>query len=384
MGRGGALTINGRAAARDLPKEFVIPTRSTTSYFSFAAIARAACENGHGAGMARLTKILAIDGGGMRGVIPATVLMEIEKRTGKAVAELFDFIAGTSTGGILAVGLAKPAPDGKTGRAQYTAGDLRELYFEEGTTIFPQPGFPQSVWNTAKRPFAEKYSPDGIESVLKKFFGDSRLRDACANLLIPSYETQLRQPWFFRSARAREDAAYDFALWEVARATSAAPTYFPPAELARHATGNAGQSDSHATKSWMLIDGGTFANNPAMCAYAEARRADPECEILLVSLGTGRHARPIRYHAGLLGWAGPILDIVFDGVSRTTDYQLRELLPAIRGRKQYYRFQTDLTVAGDAIDHTDPSSLLHLKQQAEGLIRDQAAELAALCAVLAS
>ena len=66
----------------------------------------------------------------------------------------------------------------------------------------------------------------------------------------------------------------------------------------------------------MLIDGGTFANNPAMCAYAEARQADPDSAILLVSLGTGRHAQPIHYHAGLLGWAGAILNIVFDGVSR--------------------------------------------------------------------
>jgi predicted acylesterase/phospholipase RssA len=250
---------------------------------------------------------------------------------------------------------------------------LRELYFEQGHVIFPHSGFPRAVWDVSKRPFAEKYPADGIESVLKKYFGRSRLKDACCEVLVPSYEIRLRQPWFFRSRRAREDAAYDFALWEVARATSAAPTYFRPARLARNGK----------PECWQLIDGGTFANNPAVCAYADVRRTDPEAETLLVSLGTGRHAQPISYRPGLLGWAAPILDVVFDGVSRAAEYQLQELLPVANGRRQYYRFQSNLTVAGDALDRTSPDSLLHLKQQAEGLIRDQAAELADLCAILA-
>jgi len=209
--------------------------------------------------MARLFKILAIDGGGIRGIIPATVLMEIEKQTGKRVAELFDLIAGTSTGGILAVGLARPGPDG---RARYTAGDMRELYLRKGAAIFPQPGFPKSLWNSAKRPFTEKYAAKGIESVLQKYFGDSRLKDSLSNLLVTSYEIHLRQPWFFRSDRARQDPEYDFPLWEVARATSAAPTYFPPAQIPRSGANQ---------PNWMLIDGGAYANNPALCAYAETR-----------------------------------------------------------------------------------------------------------------
>jgi hypothetical protein len=134
----------------------------------------------------------------------------------------------------------------------------------------------------------------------------------------------------------------------------------------------------------LLIDGGVFANNPAMCAYADVRQTDPGTEILIVSLGTGRHAEPIHYRAGLLGWAGPILSIVFDGVSRATEYQLQELLPVAHGQRQYYRFQTDLTVAGDAIDHTDPASLLALRHEAEALVQKQAADLIGLCEILAS
>lgn len=310
--------------------------------------------------MAHVFKILAIDGGGIRGIIPATVLMEIERQTGKRVADLFDLVAGTSTGGILAAGLAMP---GHNGRPAYAAGDLRELYLRQASTIFPQ-----SLWSKVRRPLAEKYSSSGIENVLKKFFGASRLQDSLCGVLATSYEIRLRQPWFFRSDRAAKDASYDFPLWEVARATSAAPTYFPPARL-----GNG---------EWTLIDGGTYANNPALCAYAEARQSRPDAEILLVSLGTGRHAEAIRYRPGLLGWAKPILDVVFDGVSRTTEYQMEQLLPSVRGVRRYYRLQTDLADGEDDMDNADPGNLKRLVERAETLVAEKMSQLREVCAQL--
>ena len=321
--------------------------------------------------MARLFKILAIDGGGIRGVIPATVLMEIEKQTGQRTAELFDLIAGTSTGGILAVGLAKPGADE---RAQYTAADMRELYLQEGAAIFPKPAFPLSLLSGVQRPFAEKYASRGIESVLRKYFGDSRLKDSLCNLLVTSYEIQLRRPWFFRSDRARQDPKYDFPLWQVARATSAAPTYFAPARIA-----NGGDAPPD---SWILIDGGTYANNPALCAYAETRQIDPDADILLVSLGTGRHAQAIHYRPGLLGWAKPILDVVFDGVSRTAEYQMEQLLLPVGGARRYYRFQVNLTDAEDAMDDASPSNLKRLTDRADVLVKEQMARLQEVCTQL--
>jgi len=319
--------------------------------------------------MARLFKILAIDGGGIRGIIPATVFMEIERQTGKRIADLFDLIAGTSTGGILAVGFGKP---GRDGRPEYTAGDLRELYLQEAAAIFPQPAFPGSLWNSVKRPVAEKYSSRGIEDVLRKFFGGSRLKDSLCNVLVTSYEIRLRQPWFFRSDRARQDPSYDFPLWEVARATAAAPTYFAPARL----------GNGSGAKPWTLIDGGTYANNPALCAYAEVRQLEPDAEILLVSVGTGRHAQAIRYRPGLLGWAKPILDVVFDGVSRATEYQMEQLLPPVLDRQRYYRFQTALADAEDDMDNIDPRNLEHLADRAEDLVKEKMAQLCEVCAQL--
>jgi len=307
--------------------------------------------------MARLYRILAIDGGGIRGIIPATVLMEIERQTGKGVAEMFDLVAGTSTGGILAVGLTMTT---QQGRPAYSAADLRELYLREASTIFPQ-----SFWTKFKRPLAEKYSSRGIEEVLKKYFDGRQLKDSLCSVLATSYEIRLRQPWFFRSERARQDASYDFPLWEVARATSAAPTYFPPARLEGGL--------------WNLIDGGTYANNPALCAYAEARQTHPKDEVLLVSLGTGRHAQPIRYRPGLLGWAKPVLDVAFDGVSRTTEYQMEQLLPPVRGVPRYYRFQTALAAGEDDMDNIDPGNLMRLVERAEILVQEKMGQLSEVC-----
>src|SRR5919197_214120 len=229
--------------------------------------------------MADVLKILAIDGGGIRGVIPATVLTEIETRMGKRTAELFDLVAGTSTGGILALGLFKP--DGN-GRPQYAASELSALYEREGPRIFDR-----SPWHTFVSLGSladEKYPADGIEAVLKEYFGDARLKDAVTETLVTSYELESRQPWFFARHKAIEDpAANDFPMRFVARATSAAPTYFEPEELPT------------TTPHGGLIDGGVFANNPAMCAYVEMKKLRPEADVLVVSLGTGQHTRPIHY-----------------------------------------------------------------------------------------
>jgi patatin-like phospholipase/acyl hydrolase len=323
--------------------------------------------------MGKPLRILAIDGGGIRGIIPAVVLAAIEKKAGKPICQLFDLIAGTSTGGILALGMVKPGA--QPGKPAFAATDMLELYFKEGTTIFPQ-----SVWReikSAKYTLDEKYPSDGVESALRKYFGDSRLKEALTNTLITSYEIEMRLPWLFRSDRALKNPGFDFPMWQVARATSAAPTYFEPERIDK------------ADKSgfFALIDGGMYANNPAMVAYAEALHLAPGSDVVVASLGTGTHTRPIPYadakHWGLVGWAKSLLDVVFDGVSRTTDYQVHQLLSPDGARQRYYRFQLSLTVASDEMDNTDPENLNDLKEQAEQLVTAQQAEIDSLCAQLA-
>lgn len=307
--------------------------------------------------------ILSIDGGGIRGVIPAMVLNHIEECCGKRIGELFDVIAGTSTGGIIALGLS--CPDG-AGAYKLTARDLVDLYVDNGEEIFPH-----EVFGQIRQLTEEKYSADGLESVLRRVLGDTRLSEALTGVVITSYDIQRREPVFFRSAKAQSDPEnYDFPMWEVARATSAAPTYFEPAKLIANPP----------TPDYALVDGGVFANNPGMCALVDAcaGRADTE-GTFMVSLGTGALMRKLAYEKakgwGLVGWAPHLLDVVFDGVSDTVDYQLSQLI----GEGGYHRFQTRLDQASDNLDDASAGNVEDLKLEAESLIRDNRAGLDEVC-----
>jgi len=315
-------------------------------------------------------KILAIDGGGIRGIIPAILLAYIESVTGRPIAALFDLVAGTSTGGILALGLTIPkAP----GAPLHSAQNFVEMYQSEGPKIFSR-----SLWRriiACNNLIEEKYRVAGIEAVLADYFGDSRLGDATTEVLVTSYEIERSFPFFFKSSNARKRPDYDFPARLVARATSAAPTYFEPMQLPSGT--NAGY--------YTLIDGGVFANNPAACALVEARTTHPDAgDFLVVSLGAGALNIKLSYGEtrtwGVARWAAPLLNIVFDGVSSTVDYQLRQLLPDNPGGCQrYFRFQTTLDGHNHALDNTSPSNITALKGLAASLIEEETGNLEKLC-----
>ena len=231
--------------------------------------------------MPKVIKILSIDGGGIRGIIPAMILKVIETATERPISDLFDLIAGTSTGGILALGLTKPNAQGKPA---YSAEKMIGLYEEKGPIIFNR-----SIWK--KIHFLgnltnEKYPAGPIEKILEDYFGEVLLSDSLKPVVIPSYEIESRTPYFFKTSKAKENPQDNFRMRQVARATSAAPTYFAPCRL-----DIPGQDGYYA-----LIDGGVFANNPTMCAFAEAKKfSSPEDDFLVVSLGTGELTRAISY-----------------------------------------------------------------------------------------
>ncbi len=306
--------------------------------------------------------ILSIDGGGIRGVIPAMVLNYIEERTKKGIAELFDVVAGTSTGGIIALGLT--CPD-ESGQPKFTAKDLVDLYETSGEKIFPHEFF-----GRLRQLVEEKYSARGLEEVLEDKFGDARIKDALTGVIVTAYDIERRKPVFFRRDRARgSPEERDYLMRDVARATSAAPTYFEPLRL-RAAPPRA---------DYTLVDGGVFANNPGMCAFVDASAAKARVEdTLMVSLGTGVLTRPLPYgearHWGLVGWSRRILDVVFDGVSDTVDFQLRQILD-----HRYHRFQTILDKAEDELDDASAANIENLKLEAEELIEEHGDELDEVC-----
>jgi patatin-like phospholipase/acyl hydrolase len=322
----------------------------------------------------RPIRVLSIDGGGIRGIIPARILNELEQRTGKPASALFDIMAGTSTGGILALGLTKPA--GGTRRPAYSAAAMTEFYTELGPVIFSKP-----LWRSLASLnglVRSRYPDDAVEKVLMDFFGDARLKDATTSVFIPSYELERHTPFFFRSTMARKRQDYDFPMHVVARSTSAAPTYFPPERVPIPGT-----TDYHA-----LIDGGVFANNPAACAYVEARvNYSDAADITLVSLGTGKSNPPVSLTKaedwGVAQWARPILDTVLDGVSSTVEYQLRSLLPARPdGTGRYFRLQTALSEGNSSLDNATRENLKSLRLRADRLVKERSGEIDRICEAL--
>lgn len=308
-------------------------------------------------------RILSIDGGGIRGLIPALALVRIEELTSKPIAELFDLIAGTSTGGILAAGLCVPAEDGRGPR--FRASDLVDLYRLHGREIFSS----SLLRKIVSLVYGPEYSPRNLESQLKEKLGTTRLADAVTGLLITSYDMREGEAWFFSRSVARQKKDHDYQLWEVARATSAAPTYFPPFHL---------PNAEGAT----LVDGGVFANNPVMCAWVDAHEgSDASPDSMILSLGTGSVPHPVTFNRsrrwGKILWARPAIGAFMDGQSDTADYQLGRLVDP----SNYLRLQVKLSVAHEAMDNADETNIVALEDAAKRMLDDpnNARRLADFC-----
>jgi predicted acylesterase/phospholipase RssA len=289
-------------------------------------------------------KVLAIDGGGIRGLIPALVLAEIEQRTGRPISSLFDLVAGTSTGAILACGLTRPQP--------MSAEQLAAIYEEEGPQIFDASLLKQV--SSLGGLIDERYDSSGLVTSLRRHLGDTRLADAVTDILITVYDLEARQALELR----RDD---DVSMVDAAHASSAAPTYFEPVRLGART----------------LVDGGVFAINPAVLAYAEA---DGQVDVL-ASLGTGQQTRPLPYDRvkdwGQIQWARPILDVVFDGGADAVDSVLERLIDGA-----YFRLQTRLDEASDDLDDASPENLAALRREAEQLIAERSADIDRLCGLV--
>jgi patatin-like phospholipase/acyl hydrolase len=301
-------------------------------------------------------RVLAIDGGGIRGYLPALLLRELERRAGERAGDLFDLIVGTSTGGIIGIGLA-------TGRS---AEDLADFYPRYGRAIFggseTVPKWKQRLigptgnfwadFQTGTRRLGSifggsaeyggnaRHTPDGLNAALKDVLGDSRLSAVRTPLAVTTFDGISGLPVVLSSRDAIASSAYDLPLWEVARATSAAPTYFPAHET----------NWANATR--RFIDGGVWANNPCHIALLEALALgrDNVDTVTLVSLGTGTGPTDVMYEPTLT-W----LHVAKDTMSISTSVHSGHLLvERSLPNANYYRLQVvDKSVAGSM---DDPSS----------------------------
>ncbi len=342
-------------------------------------------------------KILAIDGGGIRGIIPAMILAEIEKRTLKPISSLFDLIAGTSTGGILALGLTKPgfieALDGSP-IPEYSAENLLQIYLEYGVEIFYEP-FLERILGPIEDIFIQpKYSSEGREEILRQYFGNAPLENNLKEVFVTSYDIEQRIPIFFTNKLEKQQTESKkfrklcggFTLTDAALATSATPTYFAPHRIS---------SFHNPSGFYTLVDGGVVANNPANLAIIEAQIGRQEKkqvlnteDILVVSLGTGSLTSVYPYDEvkkwGLLQWGRPLLNMVFDGGSEVVAGELERLFESSvqDGKSSYYRFQTFLTNEQEEIDNPKLENLRQLKLLANRLIAEKSKQIDELCSVL--
>jgi hypothetical protein len=290
-------------------------------------------------------KVLAIDGGGIRGLIPALVLAEIERRTGRRMATMVDVIAGTSTGAIIACALARPDP--------MAAGRIAEVYTVDGPKIFDRSAL--KVVTSVDGYVQERYDDTQLVASLRTHLGDGRLTQATTRLLVTTYDLQARSALLLRSDRD------DVSFVDAAHASSAAPSYFEPLRLGDRT----------------LVDGGVAAINPSLYGYAEAGGKPA----LLLSLGTGSQTKPLPYDQvkdwGKLEWAEPILDVVFDASADAVDSQLDRLIDGA-----YIRLQTPLTEASGDLDDASEQNLAALQREAAKLIAGQSATIDRACTLL--
>jgi patatin-like phospholipase/acyl hydrolase len=250
-------------------------------------------------------QILSLDGGGIKGVFSAAFLAAIEEDLGIRVQDHFDLIAGTSTGGIIALGLG----------LGLRPREILEFYLTQGPQIFP--GIRPAKW--FQHWLLRKYGQKPLEDALRRCFKDARFGDSKKRLVIPSYNIGEDDVYVFRTAhseRLRRD--YKIPAWKVGLATSAAPTFFP---------------SMRGIDRLRLIDGGVWANNPSMVAIIEAfgTLLVPLPTIKVFTIGTSDVVTPIRRRldsGGVISWAlgNAAVDVIMRGQSIGANNQATFLL----------------------------------------------------------
>jgi patatin-like phospholipase/acyl hydrolase len=277
---------------------------------------------------------LALDGGGVRGIFTAALLAGLEEDVGSPVANHFDLVVGTSTGGIVALALG----------AGLTPREILDFYIDERGAIFAGPQLLANV----RQLFRAKYRPDGLEAALKRVFGERLLGESRLPLVIPSYNLGENAVYLFKTPhhpRLRRD--FRAPMWAVAMAATAAPTFFPAFRLPNEQV--------------RLIDGGVWANNPGMVGVTEAVSmfgcALPDIRVLSVGTTTTLAPRPSKLDdAGLMRWARRtnVVEVLLAGQSAGAFAQVQHLI----GSENAHRLDPPAPPELASLDHCDAPELV--------------------------
>ncbi|KAG2724510.1 hypothetical protein I3760_01G020800 [Carya illinoinensis] len=341
-----------------------------------------------------MVTMLSIDGGGIRGIIPGTLLGFLESKLqaldgpDARIADYFDVIAGTSTGGLVTTMLTAPNTDN---RPVYAAKDITNFYLEHSPEIFPQHSR-KSFVNSIKSMFGQaggpKYDGEYLRSLTNGLLGDLTLKQTLTNVVIPSFDIKLLQPVIFSTTDAKLNDLKNARLADVCIGTSAAPTFFPAHYFeTKDAEGN--------SRSFNLIDGGVAANNPTMMAISQIwkeilmqntdddriKPLEHSKRMLVLSLGTGAAKHTQKYSAaaaskwGLRDWlydkgATPLLDVYGDASSDMVDFHVSTLFQALDCKNNYLRIQDDrLTGEESTVDIATSENMQRLVEIGKELLK---------------
>ncbi|KAL0325617.1 UNVERIFIED_CONTAM: Patatin-like protein 2 [Sesamum radiatum] len=289
-----------------------------------------------------LITILSIDGGGVRGIIPATILEFLEAQLQKLdgedarLADYFDVIAGTSTGGLVTAMLAAP---GDNNRPLFAAKDIKPFYLENSSKIFPQSGRITGLLKSLVQP---KYNGKYLHRIIRKNLGETRLHQTLTNIVIPTFDIKNFQPVIFSTYEAKQKPLLDARLSDVCISTSAAPTYLPAYYFEN-------SDDQHNVRRFNLIDGGVVANNPTLVAISQATKLQDSCGgFLIISVGTGSSNKVEKSYSakkaakwGVFKWlikagGSPIVEIFTHASATMVDLHTASVLEAVGSDENNY------------------------------------------------
>ncbi|XP_028791645.1 patatin-like protein 2 [Neltuma alba] len=339
-----------------------------------------------------LVTILSIDGGGIRGIIPATILAFLESKLQELdgedarLADYFDVIAGTSTGGLVTAMLTAP---NENNRPVFAAKDIKPFYLEHCPKIFPQHrGLRATVVAKVIRSLGgPKYDGKYLHWIIGEKLGKTLLRQTLTHVVIPTFDIKNLQPTIFSSYQINRCPCLNARLADICIGTSAAPTYLP----AHHFMN---QDSTGKELEFNLIDGGVTANNPTLVAInqitKEIMEDNPDFypikplefrRFLIISLGTGTPKNEKRFTAqlaakwGLLGWLShggstPLVDVFTQSSADMVDFHVATITQALQCEDRYLRIQDDtLTGTESSVDIATKENLQKLEQIGERLLK---------------
>ncbi|KAF8410029.1 hypothetical protein HHK36_002549 [Tetracentron sinense] len=339
----------------------------------------------------KLITILSIDGGGIRGIIPGTILAYLESQLQELdgedarLADYFDVIAGTSTGGLVTAMLTAPNDNN---RPLYAAKDITPFYLEHGPKIFPQKsGLFASAETLFKQITGPKYNGKYLHSLTREKLGERRLHQTLTNVVIPTFDIKRLQPTIFSSYQEKSTTSLDARLSDICIGTSAAPTYLPAYYFEN-------TDKEEKVREFNLVDGGVAANNPALVAISEVTKQvfqqNPDFfpikpmdygRFLVISLGTGSAKIEQKYNAkmaakwGVLGWllndgSTPLVDVFTQASQDMVDFHICVVFQALHSEENYLRIQDDtLTGTVSSVDIATKENLENLVKVGEGLLK---------------